>query len=87
MKTEQLPAVNWCELYGQLAEAVDHAGFTIKKQGACMDLVQKPRERQLSDAAPSLYQALRRLVEQYELDASLDESALSQARRALAQTL
>lgn len=27
MKTPQLPHVDWAKMYGQLAEAVDHAGL------------------------------------------------------------
>lgn len=43
MKTTTLPEVNWCELYGKLAEAVDHIGYVIRLRanGDFMDIIPK----------------------------------------------
>lgn len=41
MKTAQLPHVNWAELYGKLAEAVDFHGLAIKNEGGYMRLIPK----------------------------------------------
>ncbi len=41
MKTPQLPEVNWCELYGKLSEAVDHAGYLVVTGESFINLVRK----------------------------------------------
>lgn len=41
MKTATLPTVDWCKMYGQLAEAVDFQGLTIVNRDSYISLVQK----------------------------------------------